>query len=193
MSEVDNAGPIASALVGARTPEAAAAADRLRAALSSAVVETAHVGKPCTDETGAFPNGQFPDSALCPVWGAPGEQLAPGAAAAFSAMSQAYAAQTGTPLCITDSYRSYGEQISVKATRGAFAAVPGTSRHGLGRAVDLCGGVEDFGSAAHHWLRQNAPLYGWFHPSWAEAGGLAPRAVALGVRGLSPRPGAARR
>ncbi len=173
-AEVDQAGPIAGALVGARTPEAQAAAERLRTALSAAVVETAHVGKPCTEDTAPYANGLFPDSALCPVWGAPGERLSPPAAAAFSAMSQAYAAQTGTPLCITDSYRSYAEQISVKVTRGRFAATPGTSRHGLGRAVDLCGGVDDFGSAAHHWMRQNAPLYGWFHPAWAEAGGSLP-------------------
>ncbi len=174
MAEVDRAGPIAGALVGARTPAAQAAAERLRAALSAAVVETAHVGKPCTEATATYANGLFPQSALCPVWGAPGERLSPAAAAAFSAMSQAYAAQTGAPLCITDSYRSYAEQISVKASRGRFAATPGTSRHGLGRAVDLCGGVDDFGSAAHHWMRQNAPLYGWFHPSWAEAGGSLP-------------------
>ena len=52
--------------------------------------------------------------------------------------------------------------------------MPGTSRHGVGLAVDLCGGVEDFGSSVHHWLRQNAPLYGWYHPSWASAGGSLP-------------------
>jgi len=44
----------------------------------------------------------------------------------------------------------------------------------MGRAVDLCGGVQSFGSPAHQWMRQNAPLYGWFHPSWAAAGGSLP-------------------
>lgn len=174
IAEVEKAGPVASILVGARSATAQAAAERLRNALSAAVVESAHVGKPCSDDSGLYPNGMFPATALCPVWGAPGEQLAPGAAASFSALSQAYAAQTGTPLCITDSYRSLAEQVSIKGTRGRFAATPGTSRHGLGRAVDLCGGVDDFGSAAHHWMRQNAPLYGWFHPAWAEAGGNLP-------------------
>jgi hypothetical protein len=174
MAEVEKAGPIANALVGARTPQAQAAAERLRAALSSAVVETADIGKPCSDDTGDYPNGLFPQSALCEVWRAPGERLAPDAAASFNALSKAYAAQTGTPLCITDSYRSLPEQVSVKATHGRFAATPGTSRHGLGRALDLCGGVQDFGSAVHRWLRINAPLYGWFHPAWAEAGGSLP-------------------
>jgi hypothetical protein len=174
MAEVDKAGPVASILVGARTPEAKVAAQRLRDALSASVLETADIGKPCTDDDGVYPNGQLPASALCPVWGAEGERLAPAASASFSALSKAFAAQTGMPLCITDSYRSLPEQLSVKATRGAWAATPGTSRHGVGMAVDLCGGIEDFGSAAHHWLRQNAPLYGWYHPSWASAGGSLP-------------------
>ncbi|MGL4174851.1 MAG: D-alanyl-D-alanine carboxypeptidase family protein [Dermatophilaceae bacterium] len=174
MAEVQQAGPIAGILVGARSPQAQAAASRLQAALTAAVIETATVGKPCTDDSGVHPNGLFPNSALCPLWRAPGERLAPRAAAAFNALSQAYAAQTGTPLCVTDSYRSLSEQYSIKTKRGRFAATPGTSRHGLGRAVDLCGGVQQFGTPAHLWMKQNAPLYGWFHPSWAAAGGALP-------------------
>ena len=174
VAEVDKAGPVANILVGARTPEAKAAAERLRAALSGAVVDTADIGKPCTDDESVYPNGLFPASALCPVWRHLGERLFPDAAASFNALSKAYAAQTGTPLCVTDSYRSLSEQVSVKASHGRMAATPGTSRHGLGRALDLCGGVQDFGSPTHQWMRQNAPLYGWFHPSWAEAGGALP-------------------
>jgi len=174
VAEVAKAGPVASILVGARTPAAQAAAQRLRDALVASSVDVTSIGKPCTDDTGSYPNGLIPSSALCPIWRAPGESLSPAAAAGFNAMSKAYAAQTGIPLCITDSYRSLPDQISIKAKRGRFAATPGTSRHGLGRAVDLCGGVQDFGSPAHQWMRQNAPLYGWFHPSWAAAGGSLP-------------------
>ncbi len=174
VAEVQKAGPVANILVGARTPAAKAAAQRLRDALSAASIDSTSIGKPCTNDTTLYPNGMIPASGLCPIWGAPGESLSPGAAASFNAMSKAYAAQTGVPLCITDSYRSLPDQISIKAKRGRFAATPGTSRHGLGRAVDLCGGVQDFGSPAHHWMRQNAPLYGWFHPSWAAAGGSLP-------------------
>ncbi|MGB7817880.1 MAG: M15 family metallopeptidase [Ornithinibacter sp.] len=174
VEEVEKAGPVASFLVGARTDEAQAAAERLRDALSAASVDTTSIGKPCSEDNGVYPNGMVPASALCPLWEAPGESLAPDAAASFNALSKAYAAQTGSPLCVTDSYRSLPEQFSVKATRGRFAATPGTSKHGLGRALDLCGGVQDFGSAAHRWMRQNAPLYGWFHPSWAAADGRLP-------------------
>ena len=56
----------------------------------------------------------------------------------------------------------------------ARAAAPGTSNHGLGKALDLCGGINNFGHPAHAWMQQNAPLYGWFHPSWAAAGGSLP-------------------
>ena len=174
VAEVEKAGPIASLLVGARTPAAKAAAQRLRDALSSASVDTTAIGKPCANDATIYPNGMIPPSGLCPIWQAPGESLSPGAAASFNAMSQAYAAQTGVALCITDSYRSLPDQISIKGKRGRFAATPGTSRHGLGHAVDLCGGVQNFGSPAHQWMRQNAPLYGWFHPSWAAAGGSLP-------------------
>lgn len=174
VAEVEKAGPIASILVGARSAKARDAAARLRDAIRAASADVTSIGKPCSDDSTAYPNGLFPASALCPVWGAPGERLSPAAAAAFTALSKAYAAQTGVPLCITDSYRSYAEQVSVKATRGRFAATPGTSRHGLGRAVDLCGGVQRFDSAAHRWMTANGPLYGWFHPSWAAAGGSLP-------------------
>ncbi|MFQ6172421.1 D-alanyl-D-alanine carboxypeptidase family protein [Oryzobacter sp. R7] len=174
VAEVERAGPIANILVGARTPEARAAAAALRDALAAASYDITAIGKPCTGDTAVYPNGMYPASALCPLWGAPGERLAPQAAAAFNALSKAYAAQTGVPLCVTDSYRSYAEQVTVKAKRGSFAATPGTSRHGLGRALDLCGGVQRFDSPAHRWMKQNGPLYGWFHPSWAAAGGSLP-------------------
>ena len=78
------------------------------------------------------------------------------------------------PLCLTDSYRSYGAQVDVYGRKPHLAAVPGTSNHGLGLAVDLCGGVQTFGTAAYRWMKANAPAYGWVHPSWAEPGGSRP-------------------
>ena len=77
ISEVERAGPVASVLVGARTPEARAAAARLRDALTAASVDITDIGKPCTDDTSTYPNGLFPSSALCPLWGAAGEPRHP--------------------------------------------------------------------------------------------------------------------
>lgn len=172
-ADVAKAGPIAAYLVGIQTPAAKLAYEKLQKVLGSSLA-TAGVGKPCSTASSSYPNGMFPTSALCPLWQAPGEMLSPRAAAAFNAMSQAYAKQTGSPICITDSYRSLPQQYVTKAKRGRFAARPGTSRHGLGMALDLCGGIQNFGAPAHLWMKQNAPLYGWFHPSWAGPSGATP-------------------
>jgi LAS superfamily LD-carboxypeptidase LdcB len=74
---------------------------------------------------------------------------------------------------LTDSYRDYASQVSVRARKPALAARPGTSQHGWGLAVDLAGGVE---AADEHWawLRDNAPAYGWDNPEWAREGGDGP-------------------
>ena len=128
----------------------------------------------CGKDTAIYPNGMFPATALCPLYAAPNEGLRRDAAMAFNAMSNAYQQQTGSPLCVTDGYRPLAEQIAVKLATPRLAATPGTSQHGLGLAVDLCGGVQSFASPAHLWMQQNAPLYGWFHPAWAEPSGTMP-------------------
>lgn len=121
-----------------------------------------------------YPNGRLPASALCPLYAAPGESLTRDASMAFNAMSNAYQRQSGSALCVTDSYRSYAEQVLVKLQSPKMTATPGRSQHGLGLAVDFCGGVENFASPAHLWMQRNAPLYGWFHPAWAEPTGVTP-------------------
>ena len=123
-----------------------------------------------------YPNGMLPTDALCPLWGTGGEVLRADAAAAFDAMSHDYAAQFATPICVTDSYRSYDAQVAVALTRPTLAAQPGTSNHGWGVAVDLCDGIERFDSPAHAWMLANAVRFGWFHPAWAEPTGSKPEA-----------------
>ena len=125
-------------------------------------------------QTQGFPNGQIPLALLCPLWGAPGQLLRADAAARFTAMSQAYAAMFGRPICVTDSYRDLPTQIALAARKPTLAAVPGTSNHGWARAVDLCDGVESFSTVTHEWLVNNAPSFGWFHPVWAQADGSKP-------------------
>jgi LAS superfamily LD-carboxypeptidase LdcB len=48
--------------------------------------------------------------------------------------------------------------------------VPGTSNHGWGLAVDLCGGIDHYGTAQYTWMKANAGRYGFLHPDWAEPG-----------------------
>ena len=119
-------------------------------------------------------NGFLPDSELCPLIQAPGHRLRTDAGRAFDALSAARRAQTGSPLCVTDSYRSYPAQVDVFARKPELAATPGRSQHGWGLAVDLCGGAEQFGTEVDSWLRLNAGSFGWFHPSWAEPGESRP-------------------
>ena len=57
-----------------------------------------------------------------------------------------------------------------------MCAVPGTSNHGWGLAVDLGGGVNRFGTAQHEWMRANGPGHGFVHPAWAQRGGSNPEA-----------------
>jgi D-alanyl-D-alanine carboxypeptidase len=66
--------------------------------------------------------------------------------------------------------------VSVKASRGYLAAVPGYSDHGWGIAVDINGGVEERSSAQHQWLVENAAEFGWHNPAWAQADGRKPEA-----------------
>ncbi|SFK59684.1 D-alanyl-D-alanine carboxypeptidase family protein [Geodermatophilus ruber] len=118
---------------------------------------------------GGYPNGLIPPSALCPLAVA-GHSLRCDAAAAWRAMASAYADAFGTPLCLTDSYRTFAGQVRLYGEKPALAAVPGTSNHGWGLAVDLCGGIERFGTPQYAWMVANAGRFGFLHPTWADPG-----------------------
>ena len=118
---------------------------------------------------GGYPNGLIPPSAMCGL-GVEGHRLRCDAAAAYRAMAAAFAADRGGSLCITDSYRTYAGQVRLYGHKPALAAVPGTSNHGWGLAVDLCGGIERFGTPEYAWMVANAGRFGWLHPEWADPG-----------------------
>jgi hypothetical protein len=127
---------------------------------------------------GEFPllkvdNGRLPASMLCTIWD--GEhQLRPDAAVSLARLNVAYTQEFGHPMCVSDGYRTLSEQYAVKAQRGWLAARAGTSNHGKGVAVDLCDDVENSGSRTHAWMVDNAPLYDWTNPDWAQRGGSGP-------------------
>jgi LAS superfamily LD-carboxypeptidase LdcB len=106
---------------------------------------------------------------MCPL-GVAGHSLRCDAAAAYRAMSAAFETSFGTPICITDSYRTYASQVRLYGQKPNLAAVPGTSNHGWGLAVDLCGGIQNFGTAPYTWMKANAGRFGFLHPDWAEPG-----------------------
>lgn len=127
-------------------------------------------GAPATD----YGNGRFPSSALCRLPGTSGHQLRADAARAFVGLAEAFRADTGKKLCLTDSYRSYEAQVRLRWAKRGLAAPAGTSNHGTGIAIDLCGGIESFGTKAHRWMQVNGPRFGWVHPSWAGPRGKRP-------------------
>lgn len=122
---------------------------------------------------GGYPNGFIPLTALCPL----GEDelrdhlLRCDAAQSFAALDQAFFDRFGRRSCVTDSYRTFAEQVRLYAVKPALAAVPGRSNHGWGLALDLCGGAQSFDSPEYFWLTANAPAFGWSNPQWARRGG----------------------
>lgn len=124
-------------------------------------------------EARRYPNGLIPDKFLCDL-PQKGEELRADAARAFFKLNNAYAKRFGTKMCITDSYRNLASQQQVYSQRPGFAAVPGRSNHGTGTALDLCGGVQNQGSAQFQWLEANSRKYGWFHPQWAYSNPFEP-------------------
>jgi hypothetical protein len=135
-------------------------------------------------------NGQLPSEALGYI---EGHRIRKDLVPQTQAMHNA-ALRDGVNLTITQGYRSYAEQVAIfnarydpKATgtgpyndvrwwngvryvrmRGAAAAVPGSSNHGLGQAIDYDLGYP--GSLA--WLTKNGPRFGWIRPSWTFKPGM---------------------
>jgi cell wall-associated NlpC family hydrolase len=107
-----------------------------------------------------YPNGMIPAAGLCGI-GIGTHRLRCDAAQAFVMMQAAY----GGPLCVTDTYRTFEEQVRLYGAKPALAAVPGTSNHGWGLAVDFCGGPQQ-----HAWLMANGGRFGWANPPWAWPG-----------------------
>lgn len=120
-----------------------------------------------------------------------GHRLRADAAAAWARLIAAY----GKQIKITDSYRPYevqeriflqrymprpsggGTYGDVRYWKGvryvrkhgtAAAAVPGTSNHGWGLALDLADGVNSGRGPAWEWLQKNAERFGWHNPDWAK-------------------------
>ena len=155
--------------------KAKAEADAQAAAAAAAAAQAAAAEKAAQRASlDAYANGQIPAEALCELPGGAGHQLRCDAAESFGALNAAYQAQFGTPLAISDSYRSYSAQVACVRVKGYLCARPGTSNHGRGVAVDLAGGVQSFGTAQHRWMAENAGSFGWDLPDWASAGGSKP-------------------
>ena len=156
--------------------KAAAATKQLTAALNK-LDPDARLRFTCdpgmSGEAKRYPNGLIPSRFLCRL-PQPGRSLRADAAQAFYKLNDAYKRRFGTQMCLTDSYRPLAEQQRIYSERPGMAAVPGHSNHGYGTAIDLCGGVQNQGSAEFNWLESNSKSYEWFHPSWAYSSPFEP-------------------
>jgi hypothetical protein len=121
-----------------------------------------------------YANGRIPAAVLCPLDFAPGHMLRCDAAERLTALSGEFEREFGYAIPITDSYRSYVAQVAVAGAKPHLAAVPGTSNHGWGLAVDLSDPISGGASPEYVWLRVHGPDYGWDNPSWARLGGSKP-------------------
>jgi D-alanyl-D-alanine carboxypeptidase len=106
-----------------------------------------------------YGNGRIPSGALESI-GRGNHQLWAPAAESFRAMTDA-ARRDGVTIGVTDSYRSYGEQVDLARRKGLYsqgglAAKPGTSDHGWGLSLDL-----DLDGKAQAWMRRHADEYGF--------------------------------
>lgn len=107
----------------------------------------------------AFGNGRIPAGALGQVAETRHKLWTPAADSLTRLMQDAR--RDGITIGITDSYRSYAEQVDLARRKGLYsqgglAAKPGTSDHGWGMAVDL-----DLNNQAQDWMRANAGRYGF--------------------------------
>lgn len=115
---------------------------------------------PVPEQLVVYGNGQIPRDALEPV-GQGGHRLWGPAATAWRNLVEAARAD-GIEIRITDSYRSYDQQVDLVRRKGLYSeggygAVPGTSNHGWGLAVDA--DVNDARTLS--WIRANAYRFGY--------------------------------
>ena len=119
---------------------------------------------------GRLPERPDPAQRACARSGAGGHALRCDAAAAYRAMSAAFAAAFGSPICITDSYRTYASQVRLYGQKPALAAVPGHQQPRLGPGRRPLRRHRALRHAAVPWMKANAGRFGFLHPDWAEPG-----------------------
>jgi hypothetical protein len=97
---------------------------------------------------------------LVPVEGFNGHYAHPIVAGKFQELVTAAKAD-GVNLGLTDSYRTFDQQVDLKRRKPDLAATPGTSNHGYGLAFDFVGAGGTTKEQAYTWLANNASKYGW--------------------------------
>lgn len=118
------------------------------------------MGQPKDPAFKSLLNGRLPSTLLAPVQGG-NHKLWPDAANAWNSLVAAAAAD-GVAITITDSYRTFEEQVDCArrkglTSQGGLCATPGNSNHGWGLAVDADVNAPE----RANWLRANAARFGF--------------------------------
>lgn len=116
---------------------------------------------------GKFENGKLPSDMLETV--SSPHKLAKNAAEAYR-KARVAAKKEGVNLDsgLVDAYRDFaGQQYMYKTKPAGFAARPGTSKHGLGIAIDVSQSVQP-------WWHKNGSKFGWINPAWAKSNPYEP-------------------
>ena len=121
--------------------------------------QVGHAHATAPPELAKYGNGRIPTAALSPI-GRGSHRLWAPAATSFQRLAQAAAAD-GVEIGVTDSYRSYEDQVELAERKGLYsqgglAAQPGTSTHGWGLSLDL-----DLDDRAQAWMRANGARFGF--------------------------------
>jgi D-alanyl-D-alanine carboxypeptidase len=110
-------------------------------------------------ELAGYGNGRIPTDRLTPL-GVGDHRLYAPAGGAFRQMAAA-AKAAGVTIGVNDSYRDLPGQEKIAREKGIYgrggvAAVPGTSNHGWGLALDL-----ELDGKAQQWMRDNGARFGF--------------------------------
>ncbi len=126
-------------------------------------------------------NGGLPESMLqATSWGVDplGTRywLRTEATQALERLNVAFRAEFGDDLDLDLTYRDFATQVAMREALGSVAAVPGTSKHGTGYALDVPELPCEYGwdTPKRAWLIEHGPSYGWVQPSWALRNGSNP-------------------
>jgi zinc D-Ala-D-Ala carboxypeptidase len=139
----------------------ASGSDVVRSSSQQSVGQVGGYGvMPVPAELAGYGNGQIPPDALEPI-GQDGHRLWAPAAESYKQLVAAAKAD-GIDLTVTDSYRTYAQQVELAERKGLYAdgglaAVPGTSNHGWGLAVDFNVTTPE----ALEWLQANGHTFGF--------------------------------
>lgn len=118
-------------------------------------------------QNGVFPPGSLARTHLFYPGTTSGREIRADIQPKADAMALAFALHFNRPLYATDGARDYATQVRLRREKGVWAAIPGTSNHGWGKAFDMASNINDDDSPEFRWMNENQSRFGFEWPYWA--------------------------